>query len=518
MLACRRSPGRSTAPATGARWRRRPRRGPPDRPSILLGNLEAKVHAGRVLLGARCGRHGTGPRCAAARPRPERSVKPQPGNYVEGTPMIRGNTCPLPPARPCRSPSAPPRSVVDSLARRADADPFLDDLDPQARAAWCTSSGSPPGRPLRQPAAAAAGARGRTPGGRRAVGPPGRGARPRPVRASPWPWPPAPRRASRSATRLPSPKRRSTRCGPAPRLLLFPTKALAQDQLRSLGAFGLPRRRRRHLRRRQPPRAAHLGPPPRQRRAHQPRDAPRGILPHHARWATFLMRPALRRGRRAAHPAGHLRQPRGPPAAAAAAPLRALRLGPASCSPRPPSGSPAALASALCGLPVAEVTDDGSPPRRAAFALWNPPLLDAATGGRALGQQRRRPRSWPSWCGTATAPSPSPAAARAPSWWRPRRGAALPDRPGAARPARTAAATCQRAARDRARAVRRASCAGWWPPTPWSSASTSAGSTPASSTASPAPSRRCGSRPGRAGRAQQESLAVLVAGDDQLDQ
>ena len=33
-------------------------------------------------------------------------------------------------------------------------------------------------------------------------------------------------------------------------------------------------------------------------------------------------------------------------------------------------------ASALCGLPVAQVDDDGSPRAERLFALWNPPLTD----------------------------------------------------------------------------------------------------------------------------------------------
>src|SRR3954471_1950061 len=45
-------------------------------------------------------------------------------------------------------------------------------------------------------------------------------------------------------------------------------------------------------------------------------------------------------------------------------------------------GEPAVLASALCGKPVEAVTDDGSPRGERLFALWNPPLLDAATGTR----------------------------------------------------------------------------------------------------------------------------------------
>ena len=46
-------------------------------------------------------------------------------------------------------------------------------------------------------------------------------------------------------------------------------------------------------------------------------------------------------------------------------------------------GDPARLASELCGLPVVAVTEDGSPRAERLFALWNPPLLDADTGARA---------------------------------------------------------------------------------------------------------------------------------------
>ncbi len=45
-------------------------------------------------------------------------------------------------------------------------------------------------------------------------------------------------------------------------------------------------------------------------------------------------------------------------------------------------GEPAALAEALCGLPVDAVLDDGSPHGERLFALWNPPLLDIETGTR----------------------------------------------------------------------------------------------------------------------------------------
>ena len=53
--------------------------------------------------------------------------------------------------------------------------------------------------------------------------------------------------------------------------------------------------------------------------------------------------------------------------------------------------------------------------------------------------------------------------------------------------------------------------------TRWSSAWTSPGWTPWWWPASPAPGRRSGSRPGRAGRAADEALVVLVARDDPMD-
>ena len=46
-------------------------------------------------------------------------------------------------------------------------------------------------------------------------------------------------------------------------------------------------------------------------------------------------------------------------------------------------GKPAELASALCGLQVAQVDDDGSPRGERLFALWNPPLTEERSGTRA---------------------------------------------------------------------------------------------------------------------------------------
>ena len=108
-----------------------------------------------------------------------------------------------------------------------------------------------------------------------------------------------------------------------------------------------------------------------------------GILPSHARWATFLMR--LRfvvvdelhtlRGVFGSHVAHVLRR------------LRRLcaHYGsyPTFCFTSATIGNPAELASQLCGLPVHAIDVDGSPQAERAFAVWQRPLLDEHTGTRA---------------------------------------------------------------------------------------------------------------------------------------
>jgi len=169
---------------------------------------------------------------------------------------------------------------------------------------------------------------------------------------------------------------------PGTALLLFPTKALAQDQLRALTAFDFPQLTAATY-------DGDTGPEERtwvRRNANVVLSNPEmlhcGILPHHARWSTFLMR--LRyvvldelhtlRGIFGSHVAHLLRR------------LRRLcqRYGsnPTFIFSSATIGEPGRLASALCGLPVAEVTDDGSPRGERLFALWNPPLLDAGSGAR----------------------------------------------------------------------------------------------------------------------------------------
>jgi DEAD/DEAH box helicase domain-containing protein len=170
---------------------------------------------------------------------------------------------------------------------------------------------------------------------------------------------------------------------PGTALLLFPTKALAQDQLRALTAFDFPKLIAATY-------DGDTGPEERtwvRRNANVVLSNPEmlhcGVLPHHARWSTFLMR--LRyvvldelhtlRGIFGSHVAHLLRR------------LRRLcqRYGsnPTFIFSSATIGEPGRLASSLCGLDVAEVTDDGSPRGERLFALWNPPMLDAGSGARA---------------------------------------------------------------------------------------------------------------------------------------
>ena len=107
------------------------------------------------------------------------------------------------------------------------------------------------------------------------------------------------------------------------------------------------------------------------------------LLPFHGRWANFLGR--LRyvvvdelhtlRGIFGSHTAHLLRR------------LRRVCAGygsdPTFVFSSATIGDPARLASELCGLPVHPVVDDASPRGERLFALWNPPLLDADTGARA---------------------------------------------------------------------------------------------------------------------------------------
>jgi DEAD/DEAH box helicase domain-containing protein len=165
-------------------------------------------------------------------------------------------------------------------------------------------------------------------------------------------------------------------------LFLFPTKALARDQLRQVRALRLPQIKA----------AVYDGDTPSAERPMIRRTANlimtnpdmlhASILPGHARWADFLLRLSLvvvdeahvARGVFGSHVAMVIRR------------LRRLvdryggrsRFAMASAT----VGNPAELAERLTGLPFEEVTEDASPRGEKLFCLWNPPFLDEDAGDR----------------------------------------------------------------------------------------------------------------------------------------
>ncbi len=172
-------------------------------------------------------------------------------------------------------------------------------------------------------------------------------------------------------------------------LYLSPTKALAADQLRALAELDLPDVRP----------AALDGDTPLDERDWARRHARwvfsnpdmlhRSVLPRHARWATFLRR--LRyvvidechtdRGLFGSHVALLLRRLLRVCARYGATPTLVL----ASAT----VADPAAFASRLTGRPVVAVSEDGSPSAGRTLALWEPPLLPELVGEN--GAPVRRP-------------------------------------------------------------------------------------------------------------------------------
>ncbi len=166
-------------------------------------------------------------------------------------------------------------------------------------------------------------------------------------------------------------------------LLVFPTKALAQDQLRSLRSWLVPGLRA----------VTYDGDTPTDDRAWARKNANvvltnpemlhMGILPSHQRWATFLMR--LRYV-----VVDELHTLRGIFGSHVAHVLRRLRrvcehygADPTFCFASATIGNPGELASALCGTDVEAVTDDASPRAERVLACWQRPMLDTHTGVRA---------------------------------------------------------------------------------------------------------------------------------------
>lgn len=165
--------------------------------------------------------------------------------------------------------------------------------------------------------------------------------------------------------------------------LIFPTKALAQDQLRKLGSFGAgkaftadcydgdtPQSQRRRIRREAQviltnPDMLHIG-----------------IMPYHQNWSDFfrnlryviLDEMHIYRGVFGSHAANVMRRLNRICRHYGARPQFIC------CSAT--IGNPGDLAQKLTGVPVKVVDNDGSPRGRKFFILWNPPLLARRDRGR----------------------------------------------------------------------------------------------------------------------------------------
>ena len=197
-------------------------------------------------------------------------------------------------------------------------------------------------------------------------------------------------------------------------LYLFPTKALAQDQLRALAKLGVPtlgpRERQRGGRRVEhlpnssqqalpgmadafwPPAGTYDGDTPKVLRSRMRSEAGivlsnpdmvhAGMLPSHGSWSTFLA--GLRyvvidelhacRGVFGSHTANVIRRLRHI--------CRNYGSSPQFICCSATIANPVEHAEAMVGLPMMLIDDDGSPRGKRAFALWNPPLIDAAQGIR----------------------------------------------------------------------------------------------------------------------------------------
>ena len=165
-------------------------------------------------------------------------------------------------------------------------------------------------------------------------------------------------------------------------LYLFPTKALARDQLRQVRELRLPQVRA----------AVYDGDTPQAERPLIRKNANlvmtnpdmlhASVLPGHARWADFFLRLALvvvdeahvARGVFGSHVAMILRRLRRLVAHYGGQPQFVL----ASAT----IGNPAQLAGRLTGVSFTEVAEDLSPRGEKLFVLWNPPFVDEEMGLR----------------------------------------------------------------------------------------------------------------------------------------
>ena len=165
-------------------------------------------------------------------------------------------------------------------------------------------------------------------------------------------------------------------------LYLYPTKALAQDQVRGLGAFGIKGMRA----------AIYDGDTPSEQRwqvrkwsnliLSNPDMLHLGVLPHHDRWGDVLSNlryvvvdeAHVYRGVFGSHVGNVLRRLRRLARVYGAEPQFLF----ASAT----IANPGELARDLSGLDVTVVGDDAAPRAERTIALWNPPLLDEELGLR----------------------------------------------------------------------------------------------------------------------------------------
>jgi DEAD/DEAH box helicase domain-containing protein len=165
-------------------------------------------------------------------------------------------------------------------------------------------------------------------------------------------------------------------------LYLYPTKALAQDQARKLGALRPPGLRE----------AIYDGDTPREERPAirrrnnlvltNPDMLHVGLLPHHKSWGDFLANLGwvvvdeahTYRGVFGSHVANVLRRLRRVARAYGSEPRFLL----ASAT----IANPVELAERLVGEPFELIDDDGAPRTGREVAMWNPPLIDKASGTR----------------------------------------------------------------------------------------------------------------------------------------
>jgi DEAD/DEAH box helicase domain-containing protein len=171
-------------------------------------------------------------------------------------------------------------------------------------------------------------------------------------------------------------------------LYLYPTKALAQDQFRSLTALGVPRLKP----------AIYDGDTPTEQRRQirkwsnailtNPDMVHIGLLPNHERWGEVLANlryvvvdeAHVYRGVFGSHVGNVLRRLR-----------RIARIygsEPQFLLATATIANPAELGKSLLGTPVTVIGDDGAPRAERTVVLWNPPLLDAELGlrGSALAE------------------------------------------------------------------------------------------------------------------------------------